>query len=71
LSLALTSMAAWIRMAYSASVARSALRAAFVALLVGFVFRSRWLPDVAWIGAGAGLAAAIVFLALLAQRVRV
>jgi len=70
LSLALAAMAAWVRMAYSASVARSALRAAFVVLLVGFVFRSRWLPDVAWMGAGVGLAVAIVFLALLAKRVR-
>jgi hypothetical protein len=70
LSLALAGMAAWIRLAYSAGVARSALRAAFVTLLVAFVFRSRFLPDVAWMAAGAGLAAAIVFLALLARRVR-
>jgi hypothetical protein len=70
LSLAMASMAAWIRMTYSASVARSALRATFVVLLVGFVFRSRFLPDVAWMGAGGGLAMAAVFLALLARRVR-
>jgi hypothetical protein len=70
LSLALTAMAAWTRMAYSASVARSALRAALVALLIAFVFRSRWLPDVAWLGAGISLAAAAVFLVLLAKRVR-
>jgi hypothetical protein len=70
LSLALTAMAAWIRMAYSASVARSALRAALVALLIAFVFRSRWLPDVAWLGAGVSAAVGAVFLVLLAKRVR-
>lgn len=70
LSLALASMAAWIRMTYSGSVARSALRAAFVLLLIAFVFRSRWLPDVAWMGAGVSLAASLVFLALVARKAR-
>lgn len=70
LSSALAAMAAWVRMAYSASVARSALRAIFIVLLIAFVFRARWLPDVAWTGAAAGFAAAAVFLALLSKRVR-
>lgn len=70
LSLALSAMAAWVRMTYSESVARSVLRAALFALLIAFVFRSRWLPDVAWVGTGVGLAVAAVFLGLLAKRVR-
>jgi len=69
LSLALSGMAAWIRTSYSATVATSALRGVLLALLIAFLFRSRWLPDVAWMGAGIALAAAAVFTGLLAKRV--
>ena len=70
LSLALAAMAAWVRIAYSESVARSALRGALIALLIAFVFRSRWLPDIAWTGAAVGIVASAAFLALVAHRVR-
>lgn len=69
LSLAMAAMAAWIRSSYSASVARAALRATFVALLMAFFFRSEWLPDVAWMGAAAAFVVAILFMLLLARRV--
>jgi hypothetical protein len=65
LSLALSAMAAWLRLAQSPGIARSALRGVYLALLIAFLLRSRWLPDVVWTATGLSLALAVVFLVLL------
>ncbi len=58
ITLALSAMAAWLRLAVSPGIARGALRGTFVALLLGFVLRSRFVPDVVWTGAAISLAVA-------------
>jgi hypothetical protein len=65
LSLALSAMAAWLRLAQSPGIARAALRGVYLALLIAFLLRSRWLPDVVWPAAGLSLALAVLFLVLL------
>jgi hypothetical protein len=65
LSFALSAMAAWLRLALSPGMARMGLRVTFAALLLAFLLRSRFVPDVVWTGAGLALAAAAVFLGLL------
>jgi hypothetical protein len=65
LSLALAALAGWVTLAFSAGAAQLSLRAAFVALLIAFFLRSRWLPDVAWTASAITLGAAVVLLALL------
>jgi hypothetical protein len=69
LSLALSAMAAWLRLAQSPGIARSALRGVYLALLIAFLLRSRWLPDVVWSAAGLSLALAVVLLVLLGMAV--
>jgi hypothetical protein len=46
-SFALAAAAAWITMRFSANAARGAMRVVFLLMLLGFFYRSRWLPDVA------------------------
>jgi hypothetical protein len=67
LSLAVSTIAVWISLAYSPSAARGIVRLVFLALLAAFFFRSRRLPAVAPWGAGIALAVAtIVYLRLRA-----
>jgi hypothetical protein len=68
-SLALAAGAAWITLRFSAGVARGALRVVFLSLLFLFFFRSRWLPDVAGIGAVVCLAVAVLMLIALRTEV--
>ena len=56
-SAALASVAGWLTLRFSAGVARGALRLLFLGLLLGFFYRSAWLPDVAGTGALIALAA--------------
>lgn len=60
LSLAVTSAAVWLTLISSPSAAKVWVRAVFFSLLIVFFFRSRWLPDIAW--TGAGIAAAVTIL---------
>ena len=61
---AMASTAAWIALRFSPGAARQALRILFLALLLLFFFRSRWLPDV--IGRGISLATGAAVLAVFA-----
>lgn len=63
-SLALSAMAAWIAIAFSANAARSALRFVLLALLLAFYLRGRWLPVIAIQGSVAAAVLAGVFVAL-------
>lgn len=63
---ALASIAGWVTLRFSAGTARAALRAIFLALLVLFFYRYRWLPDVA--GTAAIVSAGIAAVAILALR---
>jgi len=69
LSLALSAMAAWLRLEFSPAIARSALRGVYLALLIAFLLRSRWVPDVVWMATGITLAVAAAFLVLLGMAV--
>ncbi len=46
-SFALSAVAAWIALCFSAGIARNAMRVIFLLLLYLFFQKSRWLPDVA------------------------
>jgi hypothetical protein len=65
-SIALAATAGLITLQFSATSARMALRIIFLALLLLFFYRSRWLPDIA--GTGALLSLAIAASAILAIR---
>jgi hypothetical protein len=63
---ALASIAGWVTLRFSAGAARAALRGIFLALLVLFFYRYRWLPDVA--GTAAIASAWIAAIAILGLR---
>ena len=63
---ALASVAGWVTLRFSAAAARLALRAIFLALLVLFFYRYRWLPDVA--GTAAIVATGVAAIAIVALR---
>jgi hypothetical protein len=65
-SFAMSAVAGWIALKFSAVAARSAMRVMFLGLLVLFFFYSRWLPDV--IGIGALVAVVVAAVALLGLR---
>jgi hypothetical protein len=46
-SVALTSIAAWITLQFSAGIARNTMRVLFLLLLYLFFLKARWLPDIA------------------------
>jgi hypothetical protein len=60
LSLAVSTIAAWMSLQYSPSAARGVVRLVFLALLAGFFLRARRLPAAAPWGAGIALAVATV-----------
>jgi hypothetical protein len=65
-SLAMAAGSAWITLRFSASAARVLMRLAFLALLIVFFFKSRWLPE---LDLTAALAALLVgAIAILAIR---
>jgi hypothetical protein len=66
----LASMAAWLTVQFSRTIAMTCLRLAFFGLLVLFYYRGRWLPDVGLMGAAACFALAGVFLVLLRRACR-
>lgn len=61
-SLATASLAGWITLRYSPFSARQMLRVIFLALLILFFFKSRWLPDV--VGRGISISLGIAILAI-------
>jgi hypothetical protein len=62
---ALASLAAWVTIAFSAGVARMAMRGVFLGLLALLYFRGRNLPDAAEAGIAVSLIAAISFILLI------
>jgi hypothetical protein len=66
-SIAMAAIAGWITTRLSAGAARMMIRVIFLAALVVFFFRSRWLPDV--VTTGALIALVIAALAILALRI--
>ena len=69
-SVALAAAAGWITLRFSAGAARGALRVTYLLLLALFLFRSRWLPDVALRGALLALLAAVAAIFALRSVVR-
>jgi hypothetical protein len=65
LSTAAAALAVWLTLRFSPRAARGAMRGVFLALLLAFVWYSRWLPDIALRGAAIAGAVAAVCLALL------
>ena len=65
-SLAMASVAGWITLRFSPGSARMAMRLIFLALLLLFFFRSRWLPDV--LASGTLISLAVAAAAILALR---
>jgi hypothetical protein len=61
----LASMAAWLTLRFSRRAAVICLRLVLLGLLVLYFYRGQWLPDIGLTGAGACLAAAAMFIALL------
>jgi hypothetical protein len=58
-SFALAAISGWIAMRFSPGASRLAMRLIFLALLLVFFFRSRWLPDFAVTGTAVSLAAGL------------
>lgn len=65
-SLAAASISGWVALRFSPQAARASIRLIFLALLIVFFFKSRWLPDVA--GTGTLVALAVAATAILAIR---
>ncbi len=68
-SLAAAAVSGWVAMRFSPAAARAFMRLLFLALLIVFFFKSRWLPEAA--GMDACFALAIAAAAILAIRRRV
>jgi hypothetical protein len=69
-SLGLSSLAAWLTIRFSKTVAMIAMRLLFFGLLVLFFFKGRWLPDVGLEGAAVGFAIAALFIMLLRKELK-
>jgi hypothetical protein len=67
-TLALTALAAWITLQFSARVATSVLRLLFLFLFALFLLRSWWLPGIAGLGALVAFVCAGCLLLLLKRR---
>jgi hypothetical protein len=70
LSLALATLAVWMGLRFSASVAKVALRLVFFGLLLGFLWNARRLLEILLPGAGFALAVAALFWLALPSALR-